>query len=82
MEAEVGVTPSGLEPNFLLEKIENAFFAKKETSGGASPLITLSREMGAGGKPIAKIVAKKLGRKWKVYHEEIVDKIAEEARGI
>lgn len=66
--------------NFLREKIENAFFNKKETSGKALPLITFSREMGAGGRPMAKLVAKKLGRKWQVYHEEIVDKIAEEAK--
>lgn len=66
--------------NLFLEKIENAFFNKKETQGKVLPLITLSREMGAGGKPMAKLVAKKLGRKWQVYHEEIVDKIAEEAR--
>lgn len=69
-----------INQNFLREKIKNAFFSKKETPKGFLPLITFSREMGAGGKPIAKLAAKKLGRKWQVYHEEIVDKIAEEAK--
>lgn len=43
------------------------------------PLITISREMGAGGRPIAYLVARKLGDPWRVYHKEIVDEIAKEA---
>ena len=69
-----------INQNFLREKIENAFFSKKETAKAGLPLITFSREMGAGGKPMAKLAVKKLGRQWQVYHEEIVDKIAEEAK--
>lgn len=42
------------------------------------PLITISREKGSGGRPIAHLVAKKLGRPWKVFHGEIVDQIAKE----
>lgn len=49
-------------------------------SGGPPPLITISREMGAGGKPIAYLVAKKLGKPWQVYHKEIVEEIAKEAK--
>ncbi len=44
------------------------------------PVITISREMGAGGHPIAELVVKKLGPPWKLYHEELVDKIAKSAR--
>jgi cytidylate kinase len=40
------------------------------------PLITLSREKGSGGRPVASLVAKKLGRPWKVYHKEILDELA------
>ena len=42
------------------------------------PLITISREMGSGGRPIAHLVAEKLGRPWKIFHEEIIDQIAKE----
>lgn len=42
------------------------------------PLITLSREMGSGGRPIAYLVGKKLGKPWKVFHEDIVDELAKE----
>ena len=44
------------------------------------PLITISREMGSGGRPIAYLVAKKLGQPWQVFHKEIIDQIAKEAR--
>ncbi len=40
------------------------------------PVITISREKGSGGRPIALLVAKKLGKPWKVYHKEIIDEIA------
>ena len=40
------------------------------------PLITISRETGSGGRPIAYLVAKKLGRPWKVFHKEIIDDLA------
>ncbi len=42
------------------------------------PLITISREKGSGGRPIAYLVAKKLGNNWRVYHKEIVDEIVKE----
>lgn len=42
------------------------------------PLITISREMGSGGRPIAQLVAKKLGPPWKVFHKEIIEEIAKE----
>src|SRR3990167_9836913 len=43
------------------------------------PLITISREKGSGGRPIAYLVAKKLRRPWKVFHKDIIDEIAKEA---
>ncbi len=49
---------------------------KKPSRTKELPLITLSRERGSGGKIIAFLVAKKLGRPWKVYHKEIIDEIA------
>ncbi len=42
------------------------------------PLITISREFGSSGSIIAEEVAKKLGKRWRVYHEQIVDQIAKE----
>lgn len=42
------------------------------------PLITISREKGSGGRPIAHLVANKLAKPWKVFHEQIVDEIAKE----
>ncbi|MBI4226505.1 cytidylate kinase-like family protein [Candidatus Roizmanbacteria bacterium] len=42
------------------------------------PLITISREKGSGGRPIAYLVAKKLGRPWKVFHKEVIDELAKE----
>jgi len=43
-----------------------------------APMITISRERGSGGRPIAYLVAKKLGNPWQVYHKDIVDEIARE----
>ncbi len=42
------------------------------------PLITISRERGSGGRPIAYLLAKKLGKPWQVYHKDIVEEIAHE----
>lgn len=39
-------------------------------------VITISRERGSGGRLIAYLVAKKLGKNWKVYHKEIIEEIA------
>ncbi len=44
------------------------------------PIITISREYGSGGSVVAQKVASKLGKDWKVFHKEIVDEIAKEAR--
>lgn len=43
------------------------------------PLITISREKGSGGKIIAGLVVKKLGKKWRLYHKELIEKIAKNA---
>lgn len=42
------------------------------------PMITISRERGSGGRPIAYLLAKKLGNPWQVYHKDIVEEIAHE----
>ncbi len=44
------------------------------------PLITISREFGSGGSVVARKVATSLGKNWRVYHKDIVDEIAKEAR--
>mgnify|MGYP001584393430 CR=1 FL=1 len=62
---------------------QNCFlFSKKilPKPKGPLPIITISREMGSGGKAIANLVAQRLGKPWKVYHHEIIDEIAKEAR--
>ncbi len=51
---------------------------KKERKEKIKPLITISREFGSSGSIIAQNVAKKLGRPWRLYHEQIVDQIAKE----
>lgn len=45
----------------------------------ALPIITISREYGSGGSTVAQLIAKRLGKKWKLYHQEIVDEIARES---
>jgi len=42
------------------------------------PIITISRERGSGGRPIAYLVAKQLKNPWRLYHKDIVDEIARE----
>lgn len=42
------------------------------------PIITISREKGSGGRPIAFLVARQLGAPWRVFHKDIVDQIAKE----
>ncbi len=42
------------------------------------PVITISRERGSGGRPIAYLVAKKLNSPWRVYHKDIVEEISQE----
>lgn len=55
------------------------FKEKKSLSNEPLPLITISREKGSGGRIIAHLVAKKLGKKWRVYHKEIIEQIARNA---
>jgi len=52
---------------------------KDKTEKQNLPLITISREKGSGGRIIAYQVAKKLGSRWRVYHKEIIEKIAKDA---
>lgn len=66
----------------LIEKnlFEKIFAPKKIIKiKGPLPIITISREMGSGGKPISNMVAKRLGELWKVYDQEIIDEIAKES---
>jgi hypothetical protein len=61
--------------------IRKNFFSSKKPSlktNGSLPLITISREMGSGGKSIANLIALRLGEPWKVYDHELVDKIAKD----
>lgn len=53
-------------------------FPRKDTSSNSLPLITISREKGSGGRPIAYLVAKTLGKPWNIFHQNIVDNIAKE----
>lgn len=59
-------------------KFSSVFRSKKKETSSSFPLITISREKGSGGRPIAYLVEKKLGKPWKVFHGEIVDEIAKE----
>lgn len=68
----------------LYQLIQRNFFPKKDNSllplGFAKeqlPLITISRESGSGGRIIAHLVTQMLGGKWKIFHKEIVDEIAQ-----
>ncbi|MDP2673136.1 MAG: cytidylate kinase-like family protein, partial [Nanoarchaeota archaeon] len=65
---------------------KNLFFSKisrkssiKMDERKNKPIVTISREFGSGGSIIAEKVAKQLGKKWKAYHSEIVNKIAKDA---
>jgi cytidylate kinase len=64
-----------IQKNLSFDKVSELF--GKQLSKDQLPLITISREKGSGGRPIAHLVAKKLGYPWKVYHEEIVNEIVE-----
>lgn len=54
------------------------YFKKVSKTQDILPLITIAREKGSGGRPIAYLIAEKLGKPWKVYHKEIVEQIAKE----
>jgi len=47
---------------------------------GPLPLITISREMGSGGKATANLIALRLSKPWQVYDHEMIDKIAKNKR--
>ena len=60
------------------EIFQKKFFPLKEPYPVADihPLITISREMGSGGKSTASLIALQLGKPWIVYDHELIDKIA------
>ena len=72
------------KPYELIQK-NLARLPDKKKAVASFPIITLSRERGSGGRPIANLVEKQLGSPWKVYNKEIIDDIAKQtklARGI
>lgn len=70
-----------INKNYFVSQLSDFFLGKKSTvKTKETPLITISREMGSGGRPIAQLVTKELGKPWRLYHEDLVDKIAKEAR--
>lgn len=66
--------------NKNLQSSINFPFTKNGRENKVLPIITISREKGAGGIVIAEKLAKKLGKKWDYYHKDIVDKIAEKTK--
>lgn len=65
---------------FLFEKL------RRSDAGGVPagparnrPLITLSREFGAGGHTVAERAAKELGSTWTLWDRELIDEIAKSA---
>ena len=64
----------------IYEIFKKNFFPQIKKSSqslsGPLPLITISREMGSGGKSIANLIALSFGEPWKVYDHELIDKIA------
>jgi len=63
-----------------MEKIykifKNKFFPPPKKKDESYPIITISREMGSGGKSTANLIASQLGEPWKVYDHKLIDKIA------
>jgi len=66
-----------IQKGFLIDGLFE-LFNKKGQPTRELPIITISREKGSGGRPIAHLIAKKLRKPWKVFHEEIVNQIAKE----
>lgn len=65
--------------NLIDVNIFRPCFPKKKPrnfDGNNISAITISREMGAGGHSIAELIVKKLGKGWKLYHKEIIEKMA------
>lgn len=69
-----------IEDNFLVSALSGFFPKKEKEIKKTPPLITLSREMGSGGRPISYLVAKKLRKPWQVYNKEIIKEIANETK--
>ena len=67
-----------IDKNIGLSQVVDVF--RKNRKEKVKPLITISREFGSSGSIIAKNTAQKLGRRWRVYHEQIVDQIAKETQ--
>ncbi len=65
-----------INKNVYLSQLSH--FLKRKKSEKVEPLITISREFGSSGSVIAQNVAKKLGKKWRVLNEEIVNQISKE----
>lgn len=65
-----------INKNFEFSQFFPSFHAKEIKN---TPIITISREKGSGGRPIAFLVAKQLGSPWAVFHKDIVEEIAKEA---
>jgi cytidylate kinase len=63
----------------LKEKLIPPFFNKPREKTNL-PLITISRLTGSGGRTIADLVAKKLGKPWKVWDKEILEEIAKDTK--
>lgn len=63
----------------IFEVFQKNFFSPKQPSLQTNeplPIITISREMGSGGKATANLIALRLGKPWKVYDHELIDEIA------
>jgi cytidylate kinase len=76
----------GLFDDLISRYVKRREFVDKEMDGvnGAArkikikPFITISRESGSGGRPIAQLVAKKL--KYKFYNKKLINLTAREAK--
>lgn len=73
-ESVNGVVSDALDRESIQEEIERRLAEEKEFI----PYITFSREPGSGGKPIASLVAKKLG--FKLYDKQLVNKVSEKMK--
>jgi cytidylate kinase len=65
------------QSNELLENRERRPGRGKEGNLSYGPYLIISREKGAGGNTVARLVGKRLG--WQVFNDEIVDEIAQMA---
>ncbi len=65
------------QANERLEDRERRPGRGKEGNLSYGPYLLISREKGAGGNTVARLVGKRLG--WQVFNDEIVDEIAQKA---